>query len=104
MSNKSASTIHLHTDEPEPPPSKKGCLGLMLGAVIFIFAILGGLIYLFTRGPSPEVQANEQRTIQACEQRASAPDTSEAERFSIGESCREMRKQYVKKYGKEPGV
>jgi hypothetical protein len=96
------SHIQLHTDDPEPPPSKAGCLWMTVGAIAFAFALFGGMIYLFTRGPSPAVEANERSTIEACRQRATSPDVSESERISTGQSCQEMEKQFVKKYGHAP--
>ncbi|GGM01251.1 hypothetical protein ACFQDN_16090 [Pseudomonas asuensis] len=102
MKEDKSSHIHLNTDEPEPPPSKAGCLWMTVGAIAFAFALFGGMIYLFTRGPSPQVEANERNTIEACHQRADAAAADSSDRLSIQQSCQEMEKQFIKKYGHAP--
>ncbi|MCM2129750.1 hypothetical protein [Larsenimonas rhizosphaerae] len=89
-------------NEPTSPPrQKRGCLMLMLGAVIFVAIVYTILIYLIRANQTPEQQANERQTVTRCFDRLETAD-NDAQRASIRTSCEEMAEQYQDKYKEAP--
>ncbi|TXR39762.1 hypothetical protein FVE88_07480 [Ectopseudomonas mendocina] len=76
---------------------RRGCLGLFLAGLAFVVLIFAGLIYIMTRPQDSEIEAGERAAIDACWQSAQATERSFTE-----ESCREMEKQFLRKFGHQP--
>ncbi|MBD9655059.1 MULTISPECIES: hypothetical protein [unclassified Pseudomonas] len=89
---------------PEQPNSGKrgGCLWLTLLGLAFIVLVFGIIIYAITREQTAEVQANEQRAIQACWVKANDPSATPTSRAFATDSCKEMEKQFRIKYDRDP--
>lgn len=76
---------------------RRGCLGLFLAGLMFVVLIFAGLIYIMTRPQDSEIEAGERATIEACWKSAQATERSFTE-----ESCQEMEKQFLRKFGHQP--
>lgn len=76
---------------------RRGCLGLLLAGVAFIVLVFAGLIYVMTRPQDGAIEAGERQAIEACWKSANATERA----FTL-ESCKEMEKQFVRKFGKQP--
>lgn len=76
---------------------RRGCLGLFLAGLAFVVLVLAGLIYIMTRPQDGEIEAREREAIEACWQSAQA-----TERAFTQESCQEMEKQFLRKFGQQP--
>lgn len=69
-----------------------GCAGIVLLA-------LASLAYVCTRPQTAQVQAGEARAIERCQQRSRDPARTEIQRRALADACREMRRQYLHKFG-----
>lgn len=76
---------------------RRGCLGLFLAGLAFVVLIFAGLIYIMTRPQDGEIEAGERAAIEACWKSAQATERSFTE-----ESCQEMEKQFLRKFGHQP--
>lgn len=76
---------------------RRGCLGLFLAGLAFVVLIFAGLIYIMTRPQDAEIEAGERAAIEACWKSAQATERSFTE-----ESCQEMEKQFLRKFGRQP--
>ena len=76
---------------------RRGCLGLFLAGLAFVVLIFAGLIYIMTRPQDSEIEAGERAAIEACWKSAQATERSFTE-----ESCQEMEKQFLRKFGHQP--
>ena len=76
---------------------RRGCLGLFLAGLAFVVLIFAGLIYIMTRRQDSEIEAGERTAIEACWKSAQATERSFTE-----ESCQEMEKQFLRKFGHQP--
>ncbi len=88
---------------PEQPDDGKrgGCLWLTLLGLGFIVLVFGIIIFAITREQTADVQANEQRAIQACWVKANDPSATPTSRAFATDSCKEMEKQFRIKYGQD---
>jgi len=84
--------------------SRKGCLGLIVGAIAFIVAVYAIIIYFISQGATPEDEAREERGIAQCWQSLTASEMSVRERHTTQERCQEMTEQFEVKYGHPPSV
>lgn len=76
---------------------RRGCLGLFLAGLLFVVLVFVGLIYIMTRPQDGEIEAAEREAIEACWKNADATERS----FTV-ESCQEMEKQFLRKFGHQP--
>lgn len=72
---------------------------VMLGCAGFVGLALASLVYVCSRPQTASVQAAEQAAITQCWERSRAPERTEIYRRAQADSCREMHKQYVHKFG-----
>ncbi|VXC60535.1 conserved hypothetical protein [Pseudomonas sp. 8Z] len=76
---------------------RRGCLGLLLAGVAFVVLTFVGLIYVMTRPQDSDIEAGERAAIEACWKSAQSTERSFTE-----ESCKEMEKQFVRKFERQP--
>ena len=79
--------------------SRSGCLGLFVVGLLFVISLVAGFIYFVTRPQGGEIEAGERAAIAACWERAKGADSERA--FTV-ESCQEMEKQFLRKFGHQP--
>lgn len=87
----------MSTSEENSGLGRRGCLGLFLVGLAFVVLIFAGLIYIMTRPQGGEIEAGERAAIEACWKSAQATERSFTE-----ESCQEMEKQFLRKFGRQP--
>jgi len=75
---------------------------VMTGCGLFVIGMLGLLIYVCSRPQTPAVQAAEQHVIAMCRERSTDPVHTEIFRREHAAACREMTKQYVRKFNEQP--
>ncbi|QLF93454.1 hypothetical protein HW090_09690 [Pseudomonas sp. ABC1] len=80
-----------------PALSRRGCLGLLLIGLAFIVLVYTVIIYIMTKPQDEVTEANERQAIELCWQRA-----EDTERSFTRDSCKEMEKQFKRKFGREP--
>ena len=69
------------------------------GAAGLLLLVLAALAWVCLQPQTVDVQAAERHAIEQCLQRSEDPSRSEIQRRAQADSCREMRKQYVHKFG-----
>ncbi len=72
---------------------------VMAGCAGFVVLMLGALAWVCLQPQTSGVQAAERHAIEQCVQRSEDTARSEIQRRAQADSCREMRKQYVHKFG-----
>lgn len=85
-----------------PTTSKRGCLLLMLGALVFAGLLYGLFIYFVSQKPSQTTEANERAAIAQCWQRANDQSLPKSTRTFQESGCKEMEKQFRRKFNQEP--
>ena len=72
---------------------------VMGGCAAFVALMLAALAWVCLQPQTAGVQAAERHAIEQCLQRSEDPARSEIQRRAQADSCREMHKQYVHKFG-----
>jgi hypothetical protein len=72
---------------------------VMAGCGGFVVLMLAALAWVCLQPQTVDVQAAERHAIEQCLQRSEDGARSEIQRRAQADSCREMRKQYVHKFG-----
>ncbi|KAF1015223.1 MAG: hypothetical protein GAK31_02713 [Stenotrophomonas maltophilia] len=74
---------------------------VMAGCGAFVVLALAALAYVCSRPQTAGVQSGEARAIERCLQRSQDPARRAIQRQAQADSCREMRKQYLHKFGED---
>ncbi|MEJ2801073.1 hypothetical protein WAE61_04255 [Comamonadaceae bacterium PP-2] len=71
-------------------------------SLCFVAIALGSLLYVCSRPQTPSIAAAERHTIARCFLSAEEPRRSPLSQYVRAEACREMTKQFTRKYGVAP--